>query len=112
MSIISTHTARLPTGVVLDTRLDGELIHSYVVISPPDLNAIADIVPQEQVDAGGDIHATAISDADSAYEQASDVLDNINPGDIAVFLCGTPDAYEAALQVLGYDDPAQGDDSQ
>jgi hypothetical protein len=97
--------------MVLDTRLDGESIRSYVVIGPPDLNAIADIVPQEQVDAGGDIHATAISNPESAYEQASDVLDNINPGDIAVFLCGTQEAYEAALQVLGYEDPAAKGDS-
>jgi hypothetical protein len=103
MSIMSARAADLPAGMVLRTTLDGEFIRSYVVVSAPDLNAIADIVPREEVDAGGQIHATAVSDPVSAPEQVGDVLDNINPGDIAVFLCGTAAAYEAALQLLGYD---------
>jgi hypothetical protein len=102
MSIISTRIVDITGGMALHTELEGELIRTYVVISPPDLNAIATIVPQEEVDAGGDIHATAISDEESAEEQAADVLDNINPGDIAVFLCATPAAYATVLQLLGY----------
>ncbi|ARP90191.1 hypothetical protein CAL14_07720 [Bordetella genomosp. 9] len=103
MSIISVRTADLAAGMALRTTLEGEFIRSYVVVSAPDLNAIADIVPRTEVEAGGEIHATAVSDPAAAPEQIGDVLDNINPGDIAVFLCATPAAYEAALQLLGYD---------
>lgn len=103
MSIMSVRTADLASGMALRTTFDGEFIRAYVVVSPPDLDAIADIVPRDEVEAGGEIHATAVSDPVSAPEQVGDVLDNINPGDIAVFLCGNPAAYEAALQLLGYD---------
>jgi hypothetical protein len=108
MSIMSARTADLAAGMALRTTIDGEFIRSYVVVGPPDLNAIADIVPRTEVEAGGEIHATAVSDAESAAEQLGDVLDNINPGDIAVFLCASEAAYEAALQFLGYD-PAEPD---
>ncbi|OZI61329.1 hypothetical protein [Bordetella genomosp. 11] len=108
MSIISARTVDLTSGIALRTTLDGEFIRSYVVVSPPDLDAIADIVPAAEVEAGGQIHATAVSDPISAAEQIGDVLDNINPGDIAVFLCASPAAYETALQLLGYD-PARHD---
>jgi hypothetical protein len=103
MSIISAHTGDLTSGVCLRTTLDGEFIRSYVVVSPPDLDAIADIVPRSEVEAGGQIHATAVTTPETAAEQVGDVLDNINPGDIAVFLCADAPAYEAALQLLGYD---------
>lgn len=103
MSIISARTVDLAGGVALRTALDGEFIRSYVVVSPPDLDVIADIVPPAEVEAGGQIHATAVTDPASAAEQVGDVLDNINPGDIAVFLCASAAAYEAALQLLGYD---------
>jgi hypothetical protein len=103
MSIMSDRTADLTTGIALRTTLDGEFIRSYVVVSPPDLDVIADVVPRVEVEAGGEIHATAVSDPASAAEQVGDVLDNINPGDIAVFLCANQAAYEAALQLLGYD---------
>ncbi|AOB31875.1 hypothetical protein AKI39_15940 [Bordetella sp. H567] len=103
MSIISARTADVASGMALRTTLDGEFIRSYVVISPPDLDLIADIVPPAEVEAGGAIHATAVTDPASAPEQIGDVLDNINPGDIAVFLCVDSAAYEAALQLLGYD---------
>ena len=62
MSIISARTGDLASGIALRTTLDGEFIRSYVVVSPPDLNVIADIVPREEVEAGGEIHATAVSD--------------------------------------------------
>ncbi len=88
MSIISVRSADVTSGMALRTTLDGEFIRSYVVISPPDLNAIANIVPAAEVEAGGQIHATAISDPRrGGRRQIGDVLDNINPGDIAVFLC-------------------------
>ncbi|WP_454689580.1 hypothetical protein [Achromobacter aloeverae] len=104
MEIISTRRQDIVGGMALHTTLDGEPIRAYAVISAPDLNAIAHIVPPEEVEAGGEIHATAVTDADSAESQVADVLDNINPHDIAVFLCADDAAYAAALAVLGLRD--------
>ncbi|KOF53576.1 MULTISPECIES: hypothetical protein [unclassified Achromobacter] len=101
MEIQSRLVADVPGGVALDTTLDGESISTYVVTGVTDLNAIADIVPREKVDAGADIHAANVDDVDNAQEQIDQVLENMNPGDVAVFLCADADAFGAALDLLG-----------
>ncbi|CAM4097304.1 hypothetical protein [Bordetella muralis] len=101
MDIISTQTAEISGGVALETTIDGERISTYVVTGVSDLEAIADIVPHEKVDAGAEIHVTVVDDIDSAQDQIDQVLDNLNPGDVAVFLCADEDAYNAALDLLG-----------
>lgn len=101
MDIISRQVAPIPGGVALETTLDGEGIDAYVVTGVSDLEAIADIVPREKVEAGAEIHVTTVDTVDTAQEQVDQVLDNMNPGDVAVFLCATADAYNAALDLLG-----------
>lgn len=101
MDIISKKTADIVGGVALETTLDGERIDSYVVTGVTDLEAIADIVPHEKVDAGADIHVTAIDALDTAQDQVDQVLENLNPGDVAVFLCVDDVTYNAALDLLG-----------
>lgn len=101
MEIISAIVADIPDGVALDTTLDGELISSYVLLGVADLDVIADIVPAEKVAAGAQIHASGVDSIEVAQEQIDQVLENMNPGDIAVFLCANVDAYSAALDLLG-----------
>ncbi|WMD21401.1 hypothetical protein RAS12_03260 [Achromobacter seleniivolatilans] len=101
MEIVSRHIADVAGGVELLTTLDGEGITAYVVVGVNDLNAIADIVPVEKVEAGADIHASTVDNVDNAQEQIDQVLENMNPGDVAVFLCSSDDAYGAALDLLG-----------
>jgi len=101
MDIISTKTADIAGGVALETTLDGERIDTYVVTGVSDLEAIADIVPHEKVDAGADIHVTVVDEIDMAQDQIDQVLENLNPGDVAVFLCADEDAYNATLDLLG-----------
>ena len=101
MDIISTKTADIAGGVALETTLDGERIDVYVVTGVSDLEAIADIVPHEKVDAGAEIHVTVVDQIDTAQDQIDQVLENLNPGDVAVFLCADDDAYNAALDLLG-----------
>lgn len=101
MDIISTQTAEISGGVALETTIDGERISTYVVTGVSDLEAIADIVPHEKVDAGAEIHVTVVDAIDTAQDQIDQVLDNLNPGDVAVFLCADEDAYNAALDLLG-----------
>jgi hypothetical protein len=108
MEIISTHRQNIVGGIAMHTTLDGEPIRTYAVVSAPDLNAIAQIVPPEEVEAGGEIHATAVTDVESAESQVLDVLDNLNPNDIAVFLCANEAAYAAALALLALSDEQDG----
>ena len=60
MELVSTHLAAAPGGVVLTTTIEGETIQSYVVVAPPDINAVADIVPTSEFERGADVHATAV----------------------------------------------------
>ena len=101
MNIISRQVAAIAGGVALETTLDGERIDAYVVTGVSDLEAVADIVPREKVEAGAEIHVTAVDAVDTAQEQVDQVLENLNPGDVAVFLCAHDDAYNAALDLLG-----------
>src|SRR3546814_9963582 len=66
-----------------------------------DLEAVADIVPREKVEAGAEIHVAVVEGVDTAQEQVDQVLENLNPGDVAVFLCPDEAAYNAALDLLG-----------
>ncbi|MBO1111633.1 hypothetical protein [Bordetella petrii] len=101
MEIISRQIAAIAGGVALETTLDGERVDAYVVSGVSDLEAVADIVPREKVEAGAEIHVTAVDAVDTAQEQVDQVLENLNPGDVAVFLCAHDDAYNAALDLLG-----------
>lgn len=101
MEIISRQIAAIAGGVALETTLDGERVDAYVVSGVSDLEAVADIVPREKVEAGAEIHVTAVDAVDTAQEQVDQVLENLNPGDVAVFLCAHDDAYNATLDLLG-----------
>lgn len=101
MEIISIRVADIIGGVALETTLDGERVDAYVVTGISDLEAIADIVPQEKVAAGAEIHVTTVDELDTAQDQVDQVLENLNPGDVAVFLCADEVTYNAALDLLG-----------
>ncbi|MBO9355244.1 hypothetical protein GG851_14725 [Bordetella petrii] len=101
MEIISRQIAAIAGGLALETTLDGERIDTYVVTGAPDLEMVADIVPREKVEAGAEIHVAAVDAVDIAQEQVDQVLENLNPGDVAVFLCADADAFNAALDLLG-----------
>jgi len=101
MEVFSTKVADIVGGMALETTLDGERIDVYVVTGVSDLEAIAEIVPREKVDAGADIHVTSVDGLDTAQDQIDQVLENLNPGDVAVFLCADEVAYNATLDLLG-----------
>lgn len=91
----------LDQGLVLDVVLEELSFTAYVVVSEPDLDRIAEFVPQENYDRHGSLHVAAIDTAQDAHEQVTDLAFNMMPGDAAVFLCGTESAYLAALRELG-----------
>lgn len=96
----------LNQGLVLDVAL-GELgFTAYVVVSEPDINRVADLIPQDHYDRHQDLHVTAIETANEAHEQIIELALHLNQGDAAVFLCRDEPAYMAALHELGQHIPA------
>ncbi|MEO6985274.1 MAG: hypothetical protein ABI155_08005 [Paralcaligenes sp.] len=91
----------LAQGVVLDVTMEELQFKAYVVISDPDVNRVADFVPHEQFENGGDLHVAAVAQADDAHKQVEDITFNMNLNDGAVFLCQDQAAYTATLEELG-----------
>lgn len=91
----------LDAGVVLSVR-HGELdFTAYVVISEPDLDLLANFVPQEQFQQDGDVHVAAVADPRDAPTILEDIAFNMNPGDCAVFMCSDAATYGNMLHELG-----------
>lgn len=91
----------LSQGLILDVAF-GELdFTAYVVISEPDLDRIAEFVPQENYAQHGSLHVAAVDSEDDAHDQVTELAFNMMPGDAAVFLCKDEPAYVAALHELG-----------
>ncbi len=74
-------------GAVLSLHLDNCPVQAYVVISEPNIDLVADIVPKERFEADGDIHVMAVGQPEDAAAMIEDVSQNINPDDTIVFLC-------------------------
>ncbi len=91
----------LEQGVILDVTMEELQFKAYVVISEPDVNRVADFVPQEQFEASGDLHVAAVARAGDAREQVEEITFNMNLNDGAVFLCQDQAAYTATLEELG-----------
>ncbi|TEA77676.1 hypothetical protein [Allopusillimonas ginsengisoli] len=92
----------LEQGLVLEVTIEDLQFRSYVVVSAPDIERVADFVPAEQFEQDGDVHVTAVSHPDEARTQVEDLAFNMNLGDAAVFLCGNQAVYERTLEELGF----------
>ncbi|WP_144633459.1 hypothetical protein [Bordetella genomosp. 13] len=101
MDILSRRQATLEHGLCLETTLDGAVLTVYVMLGDADLESIPAIVPPELVEAGAAIHAAGVDDVDQAQEQIDQVLENVSPGDVAVFFCADENSFGAALDLLG-----------
>ncbi|MBP6018006.1 MAG: hypothetical protein KA735_00810 [Burkholderiaceae bacterium] len=89
--------------MVLDVTIEDLTFIAYVVISEPDINLIADFVPQEHFENGGDLHVTAVEVPADAQTQIQDMTFNMNIGDSVVFLCSDEASYRETLEELGQD---------
>lgn len=92
-------------GVILATTLDGESITVYVVVAPPELELLPDIVGEQTFNAHSQVHANAVAAGDAVEDKLLEVLENINPGDTAVFLCETQAVCDVVLDGLGIIEP-------
>ena len=101
MSIISHAIQRFEHGLVLDVMAEDLPIRAYVVVSAPDLEAVANFVPREQFESGSELHVAAITQPEDADAMVEDVLFNMNPHDAVALLCADDACWRAALARLG-----------
>jgi len=101
MDMRSKRIADVPDGVELETSFEDASVTCYVVIGAADIDAVAGIVPEHRFQGEAQVHATAVERPRRAAERVEEVLENMNPGDIAVFLCADRPSYDAALEALG-----------
>lgn len=91
----------LDDGAVLQLYIDQTPIHAYVVISEPNIDRVADIIPQERFEADGDIHVMAVSHPEDASALIDDLSQNINADDTVVFLCSDHATKDEVLKQFG-----------
>ncbi len=105
MPLDSRLVEQIDQGYVLDITLEDLEFRVYVALRDADVEHVAELVPRERFEAGGDVHVAAIDDGDDASERIQDVLFNLNPGDAIVLLCTGHEAYREALAELGVAPP-------
>lgn len=91
----------LDEGAVLHVLLEDCPVQVYVVVSEPNIDRVADIVPQERFDADGDIHVMAVGQPQDASAMIDDVSQNINSDDTVVFLCIDTATKDEVLKQFG-----------
>ncbi|GAA5092714.1 MULTISPECIES: hypothetical protein [Paenalcaligenes] len=101
MSQTNQLISTLNEGAVLQVYVDGCLVHAYVVVSEPNIDRVADIVPQERFDADGDIHVMAVGQPQDASAMIDDVSQNLNAEDTVVFLCIDHATKDEVLKQFG-----------
>ena len=107
MQIQSQIIEQTDSAYVLEITLEEEhKVWAYLAISEPDLDAVANIVPPEQFEAGGDVHVMAIAQPTDAPQEVEEVLFSMNPNDTVVFLCADQASVMAVLNEFGQSDPS------
>jgi len=102
LQIESQHRQDLTDGVVLDITAGELQVQAYLVIAEPDLEQVPRIVPADRFEQGISVHVGSIDTFSDITEQVIQILENMQPGDIVVYLCADLPAYAQALQVLGW----------
>ncbi len=102
LQIQSQHQQDIPDGVVLNITAGDLQVQAYLVIAEPDLEVVSRIVPTEIFEQGTPVHVGSVDTQSDVVEQVVQILENMQPGDIVVYLCADLTAYAQALQVLGW----------
>ena len=101
LMISSTVTDTIEDGVLLAVHADDLHVQAYVLISEVDLAVVERLIPVSAFESGAQIHVAGVHSSDEIAEQVLQVLENMDPGDIAVFLCENAVAYAESLATLG-----------
>ncbi len=88
-------------GVLLDVSADDLAVRAYVVISKIDFSFVETLIPAEVFGSGAQIHVAGIQSNTDIAEEVIQILENMSPQDIVVYLCEDALAYGECLAVLG-----------
>ena len=88
-------------GVLLDVSADALTVRAYVVISEVDFSVVEKLVPAEVFESGVQVHVAGIQSDTDIAEEVIQILENMSPQDIVVYLCEDALAYGECLAVLG-----------
>jgi hypothetical protein len=88
-------------GVLLDVTADELTVRAYVVISKIDFSVVEKLIPAEVFASGVQIHVAGIQSNTDIAEEVIQILENMSPQDIVVYLCEDALAYGECLAVLG-----------
>ncbi|CAN1539461.1 hypothetical protein MCEGE14_01717 [Burkholderiaceae bacterium] len=88
-------------GVLLDVSADALTVRAYVVISKIDFSVVEKLIPAEVFASGAQIHVAGIQSNTDIAEEVIQILENMSPQDIVVYLCEDALTYGECLAVLG-----------
>lgn len=89
-------------GVLLDVSADDLTVRAYVVISAIDLSVVEKLVPAVVFESGVQVHVAGIQRNTDIAEEVIQILENMAPQDIVVYLCEDALTYGEYLAVLGF----------
>lgn len=89
-------------GVLLDVSADDLTVRAYVVISTIDLSVVEKLVPAVVFESGVQVHVAGIQRNTDIAEEVIQILENMAPQDIVVYLCEDALTYGECLAVLGF----------
>ena len=88
-------------GVLLDVSADALTVRAYVVISAIDFSVVERLIPSEVFESGVQVHVAGIQRNTDIADEVIQILENMSPQDIVVYLCEDALAYGECLAVLG-----------
>jgi len=88
-------------GVLLEVKADDLKVQAYIVISNVDMAVVEALVPISVFESGAQVHVSGVEALGDRTEQVVQVLENMDPDDIGVFLCENAVVYAESLAVLG-----------
>ena len=88
-------------GVLLDVSAETLTVSAYVVISAIDFSVVERLIPTEVFESGAQVHVAGIQSNTDIAEEVIQILENMSPQDIVVYLCEDALAYGECLAILG-----------
>lgn len=101
LMIVSQVIQPVKNGVLLAVTAGDLSVQAYVVIEAQDLHVVEDLVPASVFESGAQVHVGGVSADDDVADQIVQILENMQPGDVVVYLCDDGPSYAAALAILG-----------
>ncbi len=101
LMIQSRLSENIEGGVLLDVSAAELNVRAYVVISPVDLAIVEKLIPISVFESGVQVHVAGIQHNTDVTEEVIQILENMSPQDIVVYLCEDALVYGETLSVLG-----------